>query len=40
MSDGVGGAKTLLLGCMIWDKNVFCDSVDTNFCYIVSFKEH
>lgn len=40
MSDGVGGAKTLLFSCMIWDKNVFCASVYTNFYYIVASKEH
>lgn len=40
MIDGVGGAKSLLFGCMIWDKTVFCASVDTDFYYTVVSKEH
>lgn len=39
MSDGVGKAKTLLFGCIIWDKNIFCTSADTHFYYIVASKE-
>lgn len=39
MSNGVGKAKTFLFGCIIWDKNVFCASVDTHFYYIVASKE-